>query len=148
MALFCLSPTPSLPLTHSVFLDGQNSCSRHPGLHGQTSCSRQSGVLFQSSPAQGRPTTVVSYCTFFLKSDRPPAVSPKFLEWPSKLPCLQFECMVTHVPLRHDPFSYSLLRNIKLNYNIGILCYTLDDMKKYVAHHYVFSYIVRLRPND
>ena len=50
--------------------------------------------------------------------------------------------VVTHVPLRPDPFYYSLFGNIKLNYNIGILCYTLANINKYVAHHHVFSYIV------
>ena len=38
--------------------------------------------------------------------------------------------VVTHVTLRPDPFYYSLFGNIKLNYNIGILCYTLDNIKK------------------
>ena len=57
----------------------KNSCSRQPGVHGQ------------SSSAQGRPTSTVSYLTCIVQSDRPPAMSPEFPEWPTTLPCVQFE---------------------------------------------------------
>ena len=70
---------------------GQNSCSRQSGLHGQNSCSRQAGLHGQSSPVQGRPTSTVSYLTCIVQSDRSPAMSPEFPEWPTKLPCVKFE---------------------------------------------------------
>ena len=44
-----------------------------------------------SSISGGRPTSTVSYLTCIVQSDRPPAMSPEFPEWPTKLPCVQFE---------------------------------------------------------
>ena len=52
-------------------------------------CSRQSGLHGPNSPAQGRPTSTVSYLTCTVQSDRPPAMSPEFPEWPTKLSCVQ-----------------------------------------------------------
>ena len=77
-------------------------------------CSRQSGLHGQSSPAQGRQTSTVSYLTCIVQSERPPAMSPEVPEWPIKSPCVQFEGLYDCVPLGPNPFYYSLLRKMKL----------------------------------